>query len=183
MNTLVRIGKLSALVSCPVETIRYYEREGLLSKPKRTSGNYRLYDRQHVETLQFIRNCRALDMTLEEIRTLLLLRTTPARACTEVNELLDAHIGHVRDRMSELKELDRMLRSLRAKCRRTLSVENCEILKGIGSLSPVKRSRDGSRHRTSSHAKHDVSSNSHREKTGATARARPSLHMVRTRRD
>lgn len=135
---MIRIGELSALAGCPVETIRYYERERLLSKPKRTSGNYRLYDRQHVETLQFIRNCRALDMTLEEVRALLALRTTPARACTEVNDLLDEHIQHVKDRMSELKELDRTLRSLRAKCRQTLSVENCEILKGIGRLNPTR---------------------------------------------
>lgn len=138
MSTMIRIGELSKLAECPVETIRYYEREGLLSKPKRTSGNYRLYDRNHVESLQFIRNCRALDMTLEEIRTLFALRTTPARTCTEVNDLLDEHIMHVRDRISDLRRLDRTLRALRAKCRRTLSVENCEILKGIGHLDPSK---------------------------------------------
>lgn len=153
MSTMIRIGKLSELAGCPVETIRYYEREGLLSEPKRTSGNYRLYERQHVEALQFIRNCRALDMALEEIRMLVALRTTPARACTEVNDLLDAHIREVRDRISELKELDRTLRSLRAKCRRTLSVENCEILKGIGRLNSLKASRNGLGHRANSHAK------------------------------
>jgi Cd(II)/Pb(II)-responsive transcriptional regulator len=146
MSKLIRIGELSAVADCPVETIRYYEREGLLSKPKRTSGNYRLYDRQHIETLQLIRNCRALDMTLEEIRTLLTLRTTPARACTAVNDLLDEHIKHVRDRISELRKLDRTLRSLRAKCRQTLSVENCEILKGIGHLSPAKGTGKHSAH-------------------------------------
>lgn len=149
----MRIGELSELAGCPVETIRYYEREGLLSEPMRTSGNYRLYERAHVEALQFIRNCRALDMTLEEIRMLIALRTTPARACTDVNDLLDAHIRNVRERMSELNELDRTLRSLRAKCRRNSSVENCEILKGIGRLRPTKASRNGLGQRAGSHVK------------------------------
>lgn len=136
MTRLFRIGELSELGGCPVETIRYYEREGLLTKASRSSGNYRLYEKHHVDALQFIRNCRALDMTLEEIRMLLRLRSDPSRACTEVNDLLDEHMQHVRDRISELRKLDRTLRSLRAKCRHVLSVENCEVLKGIGHLNP-----------------------------------------------
>jgi DNA-binding transcriptional MerR regulator len=57
-----------------VETIRYYEREGLLREPSRSEGNYRLYTDTHIERLQFIRHCRSLDMTLEEIRNLLRFR-------------------------------------------------------------------------------------------------------------
>lgn len=136
MGGLIKIGELSELAECPVETIRYYEREGLLTKASRSSGNYRMYGKQHVDNLQFIRKCRALDMTLEEIRALLALRSKPASACTEVNDLLDEHIMHVRNRISELKRLDRTLRSLRAKCQDVLSVQNCEILKGIGHLDP-----------------------------------------------
>lgn len=152
MAKLIRIGELSALAGCPVETIRYYEREGLLAKASRSSGNYRLYDVQHVDALQFIRNCRALDMTLEEIRALIALRSKPSRACTDVNDLLDKHIGHVRDRISELRKLDRTLRSLRAKCQHVLSVENCEILKGIGHLNT--RAIEKSAHRPRAHARH-----------------------------
>lgn len=153
MTKPIRIGELSQLAGCTVETIRYYEREGLLAKAKRTSGNYRLYDLQHLNLLQFILNCRALGMTLEEIRALILLRAAPARACTEVNELLDEHIKHVRERISELRKLDRTLHSLRAKCQLALSVENCEILKGIGSLSPM-RVTEKSVHRARSHSRH-----------------------------
>ena len=153
MADMLRIGELSELADCPVETIRYYEREGLLSKPKRTSGNYRVYEQVHAETLQFIRNCRALDMTLEEIRMLMALRRTPTRACTEVNELLDAHIRQVRDRISELEKLDQTLRSLRMKCRRSLSVENCEILKGIGRLTAARSHRSPSGPQSTSAAK------------------------------
>ena len=151
MAKLFRIGELSELGGCPVETIRYYEREGLLAKASRSSGNYRLYEKNHVDALQFIRNCRALDMTLEEIRALLSLRSDPSRACTEVNNLLDEHIKHVRDRISELRKLDRTLRSLRAKCQHVLSVENCEVLKGIGHLNPKTLQKPA--HRAHSHAR------------------------------
>ena len=151
MAKLFRIGELSELGGCPVETIRYYEREGLLAKASRSSGNYRLYEKHHVDALQFIRNCRALDMMLEEIRALLSLRSDPSRACTEVNNLLDEHIKHVRDRISELRKLDRTLRSLRAKCQHVLSVEHCEVLKGIGHLNPKTLEKPA--HRAHSHAR------------------------------
>ena len=70
----MKIGELAKLTDCQVETIRYYERERLLPEPARSEGNYRLYTQAHVERLTFIRNCRSLDMTLEEIRSLLNLR-------------------------------------------------------------------------------------------------------------
>ncbi|MBL8269766.1 Cd(II)/Pb(II)-responsive transcriptional regulator [Steroidobacter sp.] len=151
MPKLFKIGELSELGGCPIETIRYYEREGLLAKAGRSAGNYRLYEKHHLDALQFIRNCRTLDMTLEEIRALLSLRSDPSRACTDVNRLLDEHIEHVRDRISELKKLDRTLRSLRAKCQHVLSVENCEILKGIGHLNP--KTIEKSAQRAHSHAR------------------------------
>lgn len=63
----MKIGELAKATDCAVETIRYYEREQLLPEPARTDGNYRLYTQAHVEWLTFIRNCRTLDMTLDEI--------------------------------------------------------------------------------------------------------------------
>ncbi|WP_146053956.1 MerR family transcriptional regulator, partial [Pseudomonas syringae] len=73
----MKIGELAKLTDTQVETVRYYEREGLLPAPARSDGNYRLYTQAHVERLSFIRNCRSLDMTLEEIRSLLNLRDSP----------------------------------------------------------------------------------------------------------
>lgn len=73
----MKIGELAKLTDCQVETIRYYEKEGLLPPPARSDGNYRLYTQAHTERLVFIRNCRSLDMTLEEIRSLLGLRDSP----------------------------------------------------------------------------------------------------------
>ena len=77
----MKIGELARRTGCQVETIRYYEREGLLPEPARSPGNYRLYGSAHVERLTFIRHCRALDMTLGEIRTLLMHRDHPERDC------------------------------------------------------------------------------------------------------
>ena len=73
----MKIGELAKLADCQVETVRYYEREGLLPAPARSGGNYRLYSSEHVERLTFIRNCRTLDMTLDEIRSLLALMDRP----------------------------------------------------------------------------------------------------------
>ena len=67
----MKIGELATATQTPVDTIRYYEREGLLPAAPRSSGNYRLYRTEHVERLGFIRHCRSLDMTLREIRVLL----------------------------------------------------------------------------------------------------------------
>ncbi len=73
----MKIGELAKKAGCQVETVRYYEREGLLPAPARTEGNYRLYGTQHLDRLVFIRNCRTLDMTLDEIQRLLALRDLP----------------------------------------------------------------------------------------------------------
>ncbi|MHB1247791.1 MAG: MerR family transcriptional regulator, partial [Sulfuriferula sp.] len=64
MQQQIKIGELAKRTACQVETIRYYEREGLLSPPARSAGNFRLYGNAHVDRLHFIRHCRSLDMSL-----------------------------------------------------------------------------------------------------------------------
>lgn len=127
----LRIGELAERLELPVETIRYYEREGLMPPPRRTDSNYRIYDALLIDRLTFIRNCRALDMTLDEIRELLRLRDTPEQDCTGVNDVLDAHIGHVSERIVELRRLKTQLRTLRDRCRQAHTVDDCEILGGL----------------------------------------------------
>ena len=112
----MKIGELAKLTDCQVETIRYYEREGLLPEPARSEGNYRLYTQAHVERLTFIRNCRSLDMTLEEIRSLLNLRDSPQDQCESVNALIDEHIHHVKARIDGLLALQEQLLDLRQRC-------------------------------------------------------------------
>src|SRR5260370_28366556 len=124
MSNSLKIGELAKRTGCLVETIRFYEREGLLLEPARSKGNYRLYANVHVERLQFIRHCRSLDMTLEEIRNLLRFRDAPNENCSEVDALLDEHIEHVAKRIKELKLLQKNLRGLRNLCRQTLRIKD-----------------------------------------------------------
>ncbi len=129
----LRIGELATRIGVPTETIRYYEREGLLPQPRRTDGNYRVYDASLVERLAFVRNCRALDITLDEIRSLLALRDQPERGCDSVNQLVEKHIATVSERITSLQRLEEQLRGLRSRCSRSETVGNCAILSGLSS--------------------------------------------------
>lgn len=132
----MKIGELAKATGTPVDTIRYYEREGLLSAAARTEGNYRIYDGDHGQRLAFIRNCRNLDMTLNEIRVLLRVRDAPTENCGDVNALLDTHIGHVAERIHELKTLEMHLKTLRTQCLTANRARDCGILQGL-SQSPA----------------------------------------------
>jgi Cd(II)/Pb(II)-responsive transcriptional regulator len=128
---LLKIGEVAKKTGSQVETIRYYEREGLLPAPARSEGNYRLYGPSHVERLQFIRHCRSLDMTLDEIRSLLSFRDAPDENCNGVNLLLDRHIEHVSQRIEELQSLQVQLKALRGLCHSAQAVKDCEILQTL----------------------------------------------------
>ena len=133
----LKIGQLAAATGTQAETIRYYERQGLLPMPARTQSNYRVYDASHVERLAFIRHCRCLDMTLDEIRALLQYKDAPAESCEPVDALLDRHIGHVAARIAELKALERDLLGLRHQCADGQLVADCGILSGLGQAARV----------------------------------------------
>ena len=140
----MKIGELSTAASTPIETIRYYEREGLLPAPARTQGNFRLYEGSHLERLQFIRYCRSLDMSLEEVRVLLKVKDAPGDDCGDVNTLLDEHIGHVSQRIKELRALEKQLKELRQRCGATRGVEQCGILAGLSEAAqePTASAKD-----------------------------------------
>lgn len=127
----MKISELAAAAGTQAETIRYYEREGLLPPPQRTAANYRRYAGDHLERLAFIRHCRCLDMTMDEIRVLLKFRDEPPDDCTAVNQVLDEHIGHITARIRQLRALERQLRELRARCTSTAAGEQCAVLKGL----------------------------------------------------
>jgi Cd(II)/Pb(II)-responsive transcriptional regulator len=127
----MKIGELAARADCQTVTIRYYEQQGLLPPAARSDGNYRVYGEEHVERLSFIRHCRSLDMTLDEISSLLRFRDAPETNCGEVNNLLDEHIGHVAQRISELKALERQLKHLRELCSEAQEAKHCGILKEL----------------------------------------------------
>ncbi len=144
----MKIGELSSASATPVETIRYYEREGLLPAPGRTEGNFRVYEAPHLQRLQFIRHCRSLDMSLDEVRVLLRVRDAPDAECGDVNALLDEHISHVSHRIRELRALERQLKELRQRCGSGQAASQCGILAG---LAEAATQEPGAAPRASSH--------------------------------
>ena len=150
----MKIGELAKQANCQVETVRYYEREGLLAAPSRSEGNYRLYQNQHLERLLFIRNCRTLDMTLDEIRSLLALMDEPQQSCEQVNDLIDEHIQHVQTRINNLQQLQQQLLDLRQRCISGQGVQQCGILQQLSTSTvttcpPTTPSHVGKSHRHS----------------------------------
>lgn len=131
----IKIGELAKRTESTVETIRYYEKEGLLPEPSRSESNYRLYGEDHIERLRFIRHCRTLGMALDEVRTLLQYRDTPDEDCGDVNALLDEHISAVEIRIDELTQLKGHLMALRQKCANTAPAASCGILIALGDHS------------------------------------------------
>lgn len=131
MTQPFRIGELARRADCPVETIRYYEQNGLLPRASRSAGNFRLYDEAHLDRLLFVRRCRSLDMTLDAVRRLLRVRDDPTADCAEVNALVDEHIERVASRIRDLELLERQLAGLRQRCAVARASVDCGILRGL----------------------------------------------------
>lgn len=133
----MKIGEIAQHVGCTVETIRFYEKEGLLQKPLRnTENNYREYQQLHLERLRFIRRCRSLGMTHDEIRTLLAARNQQDD-CLGINQLIDRHLQHVQHRLQELLTLEQELQELRQQCQGDSSIQSCGILRELERDTPL----------------------------------------------
>ncbi|QPB43727.1 Cd(II)/Pb(II)-responsive transcriptional regulator [Rodentibacter haemolyticus] len=111
----MKIGQLAKALNCTVETIRFYEKQGLLPPPQRTNGNFRKYNTEHIQRLSFICNCRSLDLSLKEIKTLISLENQSEQRSEEMNKLLDQHIKDIAKRIHELAHLRMKLIELREK--------------------------------------------------------------------
>lgn len=126
----MKIGELAAQAGCDVQTVRFYEREGLLEAPEREASGYRRYAERHLKRLQFIRHCRSLDIPLPEIRELLAFAAAPEQSCRHVDALLDEHIDRVQLRLKALRTLEKQLVALRARCDGDPS-HSCAILESF----------------------------------------------------
>lgn len=124
-----RIGDAARRSGIAAANIRYYEKEHLLSPGVREDNQYRLYTDGDVHRLRFIRLCRAMDMSLDEVRTLLALDGARKADCVAARETLDAHLGHVRERLAELQALEHELEHLRGQCDGTDSY--CHIIEAL----------------------------------------------------
>jgi Cd(II)/Pb(II)-responsive transcriptional regulator len=127
----MRIGELAQKAGVEVQTVRYYEREGLLEAPARTGSGYRAYGPQHLERLNFVRHCRSLDMPLAEIKRLIDLSRNKAVSCDEVDGLVRAHLQRVRMKREALEALEAQLSTLAAQCAHGHRVADCGILEEL----------------------------------------------------
>ena len=128
----IPIGQLSRRTACNIETIRYYERIGLLPKPERTGGRYRVYGADDVGRVTFIRRARELGFKLSDVRALIGLSATGGKSCSTVRELTARHLAEVRAKIADLESMERMLASTVRKCdagRRT----SCPLIDALSS--------------------------------------------------
>lgn len=110
------IGELSRRTGCNIETIRYYERAGLLPKPARSGGGHRMYGTAHVMRLSFVRRARELGFTLDEVRALLRLVDERDRPCAEARDLAARHLEDVRAKIADLRHMEAALDETIARC-------------------------------------------------------------------
>lgn len=127
----MKIGELAERAGCQVQTIRFYEAEGLLQPPERSANNYRDYGEAHADRLAFILRCRSLDMAHDEIRVLLRLQDDPGTPCDDVNALLEEHGRHVSHRIAELRALQKQIQDIRNACAGGTCIGECGALESL----------------------------------------------------
>jgi Cd(II)/Pb(II)-responsive transcriptional regulator len=127
----MRIGELAKRSACDVETVRFYEREGLLDVPAREANGYRRYAEVHLVQLNFIRHCRSLDMGLPDVRTLRSFQANPELACNEINHLIDSQIDRIHQQLESLRLLEQQLHALRDTCHANQKTSECGIMRNL----------------------------------------------------
>ena len=130
-STGIQIGELSKRTNCNIETIRYYEHIALLRAPARSAGRYRVYDNGDVRRLTFIRRARELGFTLDEVRTLLALSANDDHAtCGNVRGLAESHLADVREKIADLRAMERVLSDVVRRCG-TDETPGCPIIEAL----------------------------------------------------
>lgn len=125
------IGQLARLSGAGVETIRYYEREGLLPAPPRRASGYRQYPQDALARLRFIRHAKELGFSLKDIRELLELRVAPGATCADVRKRAEAKIADVRAKIDLLRQMEHALEQLAARCKGRGPTSQCPILDAL----------------------------------------------------
>ncbi|MCZ6560493.1 MAG: helix-turn-helix domain-containing protein [Gammaproteobacteria bacterium] len=126
----MQIGQLSKKTGCNIETIRYYEKRGLLPSPPRTAGGYRLYDSDHLKRLTFVMRSRDLGFSMAEIEKLLSLVDEHQLTCHDMHQQTLAHVGDIQSKIADLKRLERVLTEIASKCSDG-TVPECPIIDAL----------------------------------------------------
>lgn len=125
---MLTIGQLARATGVNLETVRYYERIGMMPEPVRTSGGHRAYDEGHRQRLSFIRRARELGFGLEQIRELLRLSVDEGQPCDSVMKVASAHLEEVRRKIADLTRLETILAKSVAQCAHTRTGPSCAVL-------------------------------------------------------
>jgi len=127
----MKIGELAKRTGLTADAIRFYEKSGLVRGPARTEGGYREFSRDTIATIEFISHCRSLDIPIAEIKKLLNVRSGSAKSCREANVVIDDQLSRLRERIRELKRLEKNLAELRAVCNSELAPSECAIIQSL----------------------------------------------------
>lgn len=130
------IGILSERSGVNVETIRYYEKIGVMPIPARSAAGYRVYDLDHLRRLHFVRRGRELGFSLDELRGLLDLVDGHAYTCGEVHELAIRHLADIRQKIRDLRRLEKVMSEMTAQCTRN-KVPDCPIVDALFEMRPI----------------------------------------------
>jgi len=125
------IGELAKETGVKIVTIRYYEQIGVLPRPARTDANYRAYSPEHAQRLRFIRRCRDLDFSLDQVRDLLRLSAGNAPSCTEVCRIAERHLEVIESKLADLNRLASELRRISASCNGSRPMAECRIMEAL----------------------------------------------------
>jgi DNA-binding transcriptional MerR regulator len=128
MDERLTIGDLAKATGTKVVTVRYYEQAGLLPVPPRTPGNYRAYDPDHLHRLGFIRRCRDLGFTLDQVRDLLRLSSQEHQPCDEVNRISTEHLTEIEHKIADLTRLADKLRRINGRCKGGRTIADWRII-------------------------------------------------------
>ena len=130
MGTELNIGDLAKATGTKVETIRYYERIGLLPKPARGAGNYRIYGKDALGWLSLIRRARDLGFTIEQVRELMALAHQSGCSCAAVDAIARTHLEEVKRKLGDLRALERELSALIDRCTHG-TIAECRIIEAL----------------------------------------------------
>ena len=129
------IGALSQQSGVNIETIRYYEKIGVMPKPRRSATGYRVYGPAHVKRLHFVRRGRELGFSLDALRGLLLLVEGHSYTCAEVHALTVEHLKDIRRKIADLRRLERVLSDMAARCTGD-QVPECPVIDALFRMPP-----------------------------------------------
>ena len=127
-ETHLTIGKVAKAAEVSIDTLRYYERIGMVSPVMRLDSGYRIYDPSSVRTLRFIKQAQGLGFTLDEIRQLIDLRTPTSARCGTVRKKAEKHLSDVKDRIGDLRRMQSALEKLIARCAQKKTDTECPII-------------------------------------------------------